>query len=83
MAALKELKAANSVCQGSGADLIKKAMIMIHNKLNEMNSATVLLLQVHDELIYEIPQSELTDVLVRWRIMWVTNWGCNTEKVSW
>ncbi|MCD6024244.1 MAG: polymerase [Fibrobacteria bacterium] len=49
--------AANTPIQGSAADLIKIAMIRIHARLaNEMPDAAMLL-QVHDELVFEVPES--------------------------
>lgn len=50
-----ERAAINSVVQGSAADLIKMAMLKIHRRLRAENSASKMLLQVHDELIFETP----------------------------
>jgi len=57
-----ERNAINSPIQGSAADLIKVAMINIHNDLREQKFATKMLLQVHDELVFEVPKSELESV---------------------
>ena len=54
-----ERTAINSPIQGSAADLIKLAMIRIETKLREEGSRGVMLLQVHDELLFEVPQSEV------------------------
>jgi DNA polymerase-1 len=51
-----ERMAINSVVQGSAADLIKIAMIRIHNRLKKENRPSRLLLQVHDELVFETPK---------------------------
>ncbi|MEY4629889.1 MAG: hypothetical protein RIQ81_9 [Pseudomonadota bacterium] len=50
--------AVNSPIQGSAADLIKLAMIRVERELAEAGLATRLLLQVHDELVFEGPASE-------------------------
>jgi len=65
--ALAERLAINSVVQGSAADLIKKAMIDLHAKLPVVDPNAQLVLQVHDELVVEAPESvadEARDVLV-------------------
>ena len=54
-----ERTAVNTPLQGSAADLIKVAMIRIHQALGEMRLETKLLLQVHDELVFEAPPEEL------------------------
>ncbi|MCH2451703.1 MAG: DNA polymerase I, partial [Gemmatimonadetes bacterium] len=53
-----ERVAQNSPIQGTAADLIKKAMIGIANKLALVQSETRMLLQVHDELLFEVPLAE-------------------------
>ena len=53
-----ERVAQNSPIQGTAADLIKKAMIGIANKLAVVQSETRMLLQVHDELLFEVPLAE-------------------------
>jgi DNA polymerase-1 len=62
-----ERTAQNSPLQGSAADLIKIAMIRIHNALREAGLGTRLLLQVHDELVLEAPEAEVEEaaILVR------------------
>lgn len=49
----------NTPIQGSAADIIKKAMIDLNEKLKEENMKATLLLQVHDELILEAPEEEI------------------------
>lgn len=51
--------AINSPIQGTAADMIKIAMINIHNELKKNNLQTKLVLQVHDELVFDVPKSEL------------------------
>ena len=54
-----ERNAVNAPIQGSAADIIKIAMINIYNKLNDGNYKTKMLLQVHDELVFDVPKTEL------------------------
>ncbi len=53
-----ERNARNSPLQGSAADLIKLAMVRIHGALHERGLASRMLLQVHDELVFEVPAGE-------------------------
>jgi DNA polymerase I len=65
--AFGERTAANSPIQGSAADLIKIAMIRIHDRLAAERLSARMLLQVHDELVFEVPgpELELVETLVR------------------
>lgn len=54
-----ERVAFNTVFQGSAADLIKKAMIEIHQQIENKKLKSKMLLQVHDELVFEVPHDEL------------------------
>jgi DNA polymerase I len=56
---LPERTAINTVIQGSAADLIKLAMIRIQARLREDGSSARMLLQIHDELIFEVPSEQL------------------------
>ena len=60
--AFGERTAANSPIQGSAADLIKVAMIHIHSALRDKRLNSRMLLQVHDELVFEVPGPELEEV---------------------
>jgi DNA polymerase-1 len=60
--AFGERTAANSPIQGSAADLIKIAMIRIDDALRTQNLQSKMLLQVHDELVFEILPDELEQV---------------------
>ena len=57
---LGERLAVNSVMQGTAADIIKKAMVSIHTRLREEGRAARLVLQVHDELLLEVPEAEVS-----------------------
>ena len=57
-----ERNAVNAPIQGSAADIIKIAMINIYNKLNAGNYKTKMLLQVHDELVFDVYKPELDTI---------------------
>ncbi|MEL7431276.1 MAG: DNA polymerase I [Chlamydiota bacterium] len=57
-----ERLAVNTPLQGSAADLIKLAMISIGEKLPKVSPETLLILQVHDELIFEVPEKDVPRV---------------------
>ena len=57
--AFAERNAINAPIQGSAADLIKIAMIHIHKYLKTNNLQTKMIMQVHDELVFEVHKSEL------------------------
>src|SRR5690554_7788428 len=57
-----ERNAVNAPIQGSAADIIKIAMINIHKRLQNEQLQTKMLLQVHDELVFDVPKTELEQV---------------------
>ena len=58
-----ERNAINAPVQGSAADIIKIAMINIQNRLNNGNYKSKMLLQVHDELVFDVFKPELNDII--------------------
>jgi DNA polymerase-1 len=60
-----ERAAINAPMQGTAADLIKMSMIAVQNWLEASNTGTRMIMQVHDELILEVPDSELSEVRKR------------------
>jgi len=57
-----ERTAVNTPIQGTAADLIKLAMIRIHGDIAKRGLGTKMILQVHDELIFEVPDTEIETV---------------------
>lgn len=57
-----ERTAINSPIQGGAADIIKIAMINMQKKLDELNLKSKMLIQVHDELIFDVPADELETI---------------------
>lgn len=62
---LAERSAINTPIQGSAADIIKMAMLLIFEDLQEEGLQARMLLQVHDELIFEVPRGELENLAGR------------------
>ncbi|MBU1094258.1 MAG: DNA polymerase I [Firmicutes bacterium] len=60
--AFGERTALNAPIQGSAADILKKAMVDLYKYLKKHKKQSKLLLQVHDELILEVPESELEEM---------------------
>jgi DNA polymerase-1 len=58
-----ERMAINTPLQGTAADIIKVAMIRIQNRIEELGLSTKMTMQVHDELVFEIPEEELQKTL--------------------
>lgn len=61
---LAERTAINTIIQGSAADLIKRAMIAVHDRLRRERSTARMLLQIHDELIFETPAADADELAV-------------------
>jgi DNA polymerase-1 len=45
--------------QGTAADIIKRAMITLHDWINDPNQSIQMIMQVHDELVFEVPHEEI------------------------
>jgi DNA polymerase I len=56
---LPERIAVNTVIQGSAADLIKRAMIQVHHRIRRDRLNARMLLQIHDELVFEAPDDQI------------------------
>jgi len=54
-----ERTAINAPMQGTAADIIKRAMIMVHNKLQESDINALMIMQVHDELVFEVAKNQV------------------------
>jgi DNA polymerase-1 len=86
-----ERMAINMPIQGTAADIMKAAMIRVQRRLDDEEMRTKLLLQVHDELVFEVPQDEMEalknlvfdempaamdlDVTLKVDVKWASNWG--------
>ncbi|MCL1856838.1 MAG: DNA polymerase I [Kiritimatiellaeota bacterium] len=57
-----ERVAINTPVQGTAADLVKRAMVLIHRELRQRRLAARIILQVHDELVLDVPRHELPEV---------------------
>ncbi|MDE2843731.1 MAG: DNA polymerase I [Chloroflexota bacterium] len=86
-----ERMAINMPIQGTAADIMKLAMIRVHDRLQQENLQARMLLQVHDELVFEVPRAEMDDlqalvfdempaamdldVTLKVEAKWGENWG--------
>ncbi len=91
---MNERMAINSVVQGSAADLIKIAMVNIHRAIAAESRPLQMLLQVHDELVFETPESGVEEQMAFVRKMMIgamtlkvpldveSGWGHNWQEVK-
>jgi DNA polymerase-1 len=59
-----ERMAVNSPLQGTAADMIKVAMLHIQNRIEESGLSIKMIMQVHDELVFEVPEEELQKAIL-------------------
>ncbi len=59
---LPERTAVNTVIQGAAADLIKLAMLAVHKRMKDEGLRAKLILQIHDELVFDAPEDELSQL---------------------
>ena len=59
-----ENMAVNTPIQGAAADIVKRAMLTLHDQLAQRSLRARLLLQVHDELVLDVPEVELVEVKI-------------------
>ena len=55
---MAERAALNAPLQGTAADMIKKAMVTLHRRMLDENLKSKMILQVHDELVFEVEKAE-------------------------
>ena len=60
--AAAERVAVNTVIQGTAAEIMKKAMLSIFSEMSRKGLKSRILLQVHDELIFEVPEDEISQM---------------------
>jgi DNA polymerase-1 len=60
---LPERTAVNTIIQGTAADLIKLSMLAVHRRLKAESLETRMILQIHDELVFDVPEAELEQVI--------------------
>lgn len=69
--------AINTVAQGTAAEIMKKGMIQLENALRQNNLKARMILQIHDELLLEVPlhEKEAVEGLVRSSLESIVSWS--------
>jgi len=80
-----ERAAINAPLQGTAADLIKLAMIRIHHWLHQAEPNVAMIMQVHDELVFEVPTDRLAEFIpaVKAQMIAITDWSVPLDVQIW
>ena len=76
-----ERTAINAPMQGTAADIIKLAMIKVDEWLNEKRLKTKMIMQVHDELVLEVPQDEIEECAQQVKILMIADTSIDVPLV--